>query len=286
VSTTRIALRALVGARLGRRYYVTAVTTGTSTVNRILDTKRTEPADEWDGSTIYFTAGTAPKEALVKGGAPENGYLFLDTDLGSVPSVGATYEILKGYSITDLNDAIDWALAESYPALYLPVNDFATAEVTGTSLYSLAEAWRSITQVRRKISGSSSPVQYEVLSEGNDYFLRHGTAGLVYEANYTTETGITLHFTGRGYPTLDAADASTTIVPSQLIVHGALAYLYDKGSSADEVSMGQKFEQEAQKHLQLFERAKSTYRMRPQRITASFPRMSITNDGSSVEGNW
>lgn len=284
MSYSRTALRSLIGARLGRRYYLSAVTTGTSTVNRILDTKRTESADEWDGATIYFTAATAPKETLVRGSAPENGYLYLDTDLGSVPAIGATYELTKGFTITDYNDAIDWALAESYPSVYLPVNDYATTETTGTSLYSLNEAWREITQVRRQIDGSSAPVEYEVLSEGTDYVIRHGVSGLVYESNYTTKTGLVLHFVGRGLPTLAAADASTTIVPAPLIVHGALAYLYDKGSSADEIAMGQKFEQEAQKHLALFEKAKATYRMRPQAITARIPRIEITNDGSSITG--
>lgn len=280
MTTARSAYRAAIGKRCGRGLYVASTTTGTSTTSQIVDSARTEFPKAFDGAQIYFASATAPKVALIKGGS--EGRLFLDTALGSIPASGAAYEIFKGLTLDDYNDAIDFAHADAYPSQYLAINSFATEETTGTSIYALAEAWRSITQVRREIDGSSSPVQYEVLSEGNDYFIRMGTAGLVYEANYTTKTGIALHFQGKGILTIDTTDASTSVAPLQLIVHGALHYLYSKGSNADELALGQKFDKKAQEHLALFEQAKMTYRMRPQRITASLPRVDITNDGSSA----
>jgi hypothetical protein len=114
-----------------------------------------------------------------------------------------------------------------------------------------------------------------------------GTTGLVFEANYTTKTGLVLHFVGKAVMTLGASDASTSSAPVQVIVPGALHYLYSKGSNADELALGQKFDAKAKEQLGLFNQARRTFRMRQQTITARIPRVEITNDGSRVtEGDW
>lgn len=279
MTTTRAQFRTHIGKALGRRYYVSSTTVGTSTATQVVDTKRNEARSEWDGAEILVGSD----RVTVRGSEPSSGRIYLDRALsGGAPATGTAYELLKGWTFNDIDEATDWAHANCYPALYLPVNDTATTETTGTSIYALTESWRSITQVRREVDGSANPIEYEVLFEGNDYFLRHGTAGLVYEANYTTKTGINLHFIGRGILTIDSSDASTSLAPWQVIVPGALHYLYDKGINADESVMTQRLDQEAQRQLQLFEEAKKTYRMMPQRLTARLPRVDITNDGSSA----
>lgn len=281
MTVTRSAYRAAAGKRCGRGLYVSSTTTGTSTVNEIVDTTRTEFPAAFDGSTIYFSGVTAPKVALVRGSDPV-GRIFLDTDLGSVPASLSAYELFKGLTLADYDDAIDWAFADAFPHFYLPINDRTVTETAGTSTITLAESWREISQVRRQIVGSTAPVQYEVLTEGTDYLLRQGATGLEYEATYTTVTATKLHFAGRGIATLGSTDASTGIAPLQLIVPGALAYLYGKGSNADELSMGQKFDAKHKEAMALFEQAKIRYRLRPQTITARLPRVFITNDGSAI----
>lgn len=285
MSTTRTALRAALGKLCGRGVYASSATTGTSTTTEIVDTGRTEFPDAWNGASIYFSSATAPKTAIVAGGDPI-GRLYLTTALGSVPASLSAYELFKGLTFDDYNDAIDWACAEAYPHLYLPINDTTTVtEVDATLTYALNESWRFISQVRRQMEGIS-PTSYQALFEGQDYVLRHGPAGLEYETFITPKTGIKLHFVGRGVATLAAADASTTILPSQVIIPGALHYLYSKGSNADELAIGQKFDKKAQEQLALFEKAKMTFRMRPQTITARLPRIQIVNDGSTVANDW
>jgi hypothetical protein len=280
MTIARSAYRAAIGKRLGRSLYISSSTTGTSTVNEIVDSTRTEFPAKFDGASVYFASVTAPKTAIVRGGDP-TGRLFLDSDLGSVPANPSAYEGIVGWTFDDLNDSIDWAHADAYPALYLPINDTSTTESDNVYTYTLTESWRSISEVWREIA-NSSPTQYERIFEGSDYVIRHGASGLEYEALYTPTTGVNLRFVGSGYATIGSSDASTSIAPLQLIVPGALAYLYGKGSNADELAPGQKFDKKAEEQMALFERAKSTYRMRPQALTARMPRVGVTNDGSNV----
>lgn len=284
MTTTRSAFRSAIGKKVGRGLYISSTTTGTSTVNEIVDATRTDFPAKFDGASIYFASVTTPKTAVVRGGDP-TGRVFLDSDLGSIPASSSTYEIFVGWTLDDYNDSIDWAHADAYPSIFLPINDTSTTETTDTFTYSLSESWRSISEVWREVE-SSSPVRYERIFEGSDYVLRHSTLGLEYEALYTPLTGINLRFIGRGIPTIGSTDASTSIAPLQLIVYGALAYLYGKGSNADEMAPGAKFEQRAQEYAQLFERAKNTYRMRPQPKVASIPRIGVWNDGTSIESDW
>lgn len=284
MATTRALFRTHVGRGLGRNYFVSSTTTGISTANEIVDTARTEYEGHWAGSAIYVASATAPRTALVRGNAT-TGRLFLDTDLGSAPASGSVYELYKGFALAIFDEAIDWAHGECYPDLYGPVDDSTTVSETTALTYTLPEAWRDIVQVRREVTGTN-PVRYERMLRGFEYDIRQGTAGLVLQLNYIPLSGTKLHVVGRSIPTLGTADSDTSLLPWQVITPGALAYLYENGSNPDELAVGQKFAQEAQKQLALFERAKQRYAMPREGRTAITPRLEVLNTGSSVPGRF
>src|SRR5574340_668476 len=103
MTTARSAYRAAIGKAIGRRYYASGTTSGTSTVNEVVDATRTEFPAEWDGSSIYFASVTSPNSAIVRGGDP-TGRIFLDSDLGSIPAPSAAYEMFKGFTKQDRSE--------------------------------------------------------------------------------------------------------------------------------------------------------------------------------------
>ena len=287
MSNTRATLRQRVGEALGRRYYVASTTTGTSTVNEIVDAKRTENRLEWDGASIYFTGLTAPNEAVVRGGTDgAAGRLYLDTDLGVGPNSGAFYELVKGYTFNDLNQSLDFAHRDAYPSLYDALDDDTTVtETIGTIKYALNIAWQRVGAVRRQIYGSN-PVRFRELQRGVDYELRRAATGIVFECLYDPDvTGLRLHFTGEKIPTLGSGDASTSDLPIEVVVPAALCWLYTKGANPDEASMAQRFDQEAQQQAALSRQAKQDFRMPRQATAARIPRIGTVNDGSTVRGS-
>ena len=280
MTIARTAYRQHIGRALGRSYWVESTATSTAaTADEVIDTARTEPPDTWDGATILV--GTS--EATVRGSDPKTGRLFLDSLLGGGATASATaYKLLKGFTITDLDEAIDWAFSECYPHVFDPINDNTTVEeVTNTLTYTLTEAWRDITEVRREVRGAN-PTDYATLPR-SWYEIRQGTAGLQFEAiAYTPETGINLWFIGKAIPTLAAAAASTSLLPWQLVVPGALSWLYEKGTDPSESALSARFAQEAQKQLALFEAAKMRYATPRTRRKAWTPGIDAVNDGASI----
>jgi hypothetical protein len=275
MATTRAQFRTHIGKALGRRYYASSTTTGTSTVNELVDSKRTEHRSEWDGAAILISG----QRTLVRGGQPESGRLLLDTDLSSPPATGTAYELLKGWTFDDLDEAIDWAHAEAWPHLFLPVDDTATVEVASQNVYALAEAWRSITRILRQ-DKDSAPTTYSELRPGHDYELRAGAAGFSLELFYTPEAGRKLRVVGRSLLTIGAADASSSTAPWQVITPGSLAWVYDKGADAAEDALRRTFEEEAGKKLAEFEAAKRRYTMPRETPRARTFRMVTVNTGS------
>lgn len=283
--TDRTTYRQQLGRSLGRRFYAKSTTTGTSTTSEIVDSARTEHANEWEGAEIYFSAVTAPKTAIVTRGAGEgDGRLFLATALGSIPASGAAYELVKGWTFDDLNDGIDDAFANSWPFYFDPLDDKTTvSETTGTDLYELQESWREFTSVRRQIKNTTAPVEYEELFEGKQFRLWMGAnKKLVLQTLYATETGLKLWFVGRLLPTLGSTDASAHVIPHPVIVPGALAYLYDKGVNPDEGALNDALVREAEKQRALFEQRKRRFQMFRRAVNAQRPRVTVRNDGSNV----
>lgn len=280
---TRLVLRQLIGQALGRRYYTTSTVSSTATVNELPDVKRTEHAAEWDGATLLVNT----QQALVRG--TSTGRIFLDTDLTSVPDVGSAIEMVKGYTFTDLNDAIDYGHTASYPYIWLPVHDRTTVtETTGVDEYALPATWRIVSGVSREVVGSTAPVTYIPLTEGIDYELVYGTESLVYRSLNSTVTGTHLWFTGEGLLTIGSSDASSSIAPTEVIKHAALFWLYDKGASPDEMALKRSFQQEAEKEKALWEEAKRMFAMpREHKRKVKRPKLNLINEGTSqVAEGW
>lgn len=281
MATSRLTFRQEIGRAIGRRYYQASTLTGTSTVNELVDSKRTESRSEWDGASVYVSSATSPNETIVRGSS--DGRIFLDTDLGSVPAISSAYELLKGWTFGDMNEAINFSHRGAYPALYDPLDDDTTVtETVGIVKYTLDLTWRRIASVRRKINGSN-PVRYETLVPGYHYDLRRSGTGWVYEPLYDPDiTGLNLHFNGEKIPTIGSTDASTSEMPIEVVLPSALYWLYTKGANPDEAAMSARFDQEAQMQAQMAQVAKDRYRMPRQRTVARVGVIGVTNTGATA----
>src|SRR3990167_238733 len=278
MSSARSAIRALIGNGLARGYYVSSTLTALSTTRQLIDSKRVEEREFWNGASLKISS----QEVRVSGGSGE-GRLYLDGTLTGAPASATAYEMVKGWTIADMDRGIDEALRWGYPWIYLPVNDRATnSETTGTTEITLTATWKEIKYVRREIVGSS-PQRWIILVEGRDYTIRVGTSGaLVFEMLYDPVTGTDLHFIGESIMTLAAADASTCAADDQVIIEGALWWLYKKGIQPDEPSLSASFDQKASEHQTLFTAARAQSAMPRETRPVQTPHLVFRNDGRSV----
>lgn len=276
MSSARSVLRPLVGGELGRRYYVSGATNGTSTSDQLTDSRRTEDRDFWNGATIKVAAD----EVLVRGSSPD-GYLYLDTPLpAGAPANPTSYELVKGWTIADLNRGLDEACAWSFPWAFEPLNDSTTVTETDlTPVIALAASWRDVKHVRRQIGTATTPVLWQDLLEGRDFNLRQGAVGLEYEARYTTSTGRKLWFVGEKTLTLAAGDSSTNRAEDRLLVAGGLWWVFKKGPDPAEASTS-RWETKAEKQWALFREACRLYGMPRDSGKVSIPVVTVVNDGS------
>ena len=287
VTTQRSEFRQRVGRALGRKYYDASTVSTGATVNEIPDPKRTERPAHWDGASIKV--GTEAEVYVRGGGGSINtgtGLLCLDRDLAGVPTNGTAYEILKGWTFQDLADSLDWAHKNTWPHFFLPIYDTSTiAEIANTLSYPGPVAWQTITKVSREQVKGATPAWYEEKFEGSEYRIEIDASGnLVLQLLYTPDAGRKIKVEGRQFMTLGAADTSSSVVPWEVIVPGALHYLYDKGISADEMNTALRatFAQESDKQLAIYEQRKVQFKMRQPTRRASFPIISETNTGMTV----
>lgn len=276
MTTTRASYRAHIGRALGRNFYYSGTTTGISAnANEVVDSARTEHDDFFNGAYLRIGSDDRP----LRGGAGVNTNrsptLFVDRALSSTPQSGVAYEVLKTWSFTDVDEAIDDALASMYPYFYDPVDDATTvAEVTGTVQYALPATWQEIGLVQRKIA-DSSPVRYGDLIPGSDYDIRDDAASRVIILNYSPYTGLTVRIFAKAIPTLGSSDASTSIHPWQVVVPGALAWLYTKGANPDQGGLSRQFEQKAIQAQALFERRKQQLAQHHPAYPLAFPLIRV-----------
>lgn len=289
--TTRLALRAEIGAQAPRNYYKTSVTTAVAaTASRIMDAARTEHDKFWSGAYIRV----AGQDRLVRGGTGASvgrtPQLYVDVPFAAPIGNAVTYELAKGWPLTDYDKAIDRCLEASYPWLFDPIDDRATVVEDPTlqpQIYALPPAWREVDGVREQIF-NSNPLDYRALFETQDYFLRQGAAGLELELRFQPTTPQPIWFTGQSIATLGAADNANTIAPIAPIVHGALYFLYSKGVQPDEGQTEVNFQSEAQRHFGIWQGLLHSLPMadRGQR-TIIAPRVRVVNDGrSTTTGGW
>lgn len=287
VTTQRSEFRARVGRALGRHWYDSSTTATGSTVNKIVDPKRTERPAHWDGASIKV--GTEA-EVFVRGGGGSinagSGMIYLDRDLTGAPTNGTAYEIIKGWTLQDLIDAIDWAHRNTWPHFYLPYRDVAAiTEVANTIEYPLPVDVQAVTRIWREDVKGQTPSWYTEKFEDVEYRLTVNAAGtLVVELLFTPEAGRKIKVEGRQWMSIGAADTATSIVPWEVIVPGSLHYLYDKGISPDQMNSALRatFDAEAEKQLSIFKTRCVEFKMRTPRRRGSFPIIGETNLGNTV----
>lgn len=289
--TTRKQYRHKVGRALGRNYWDVSTVGASATANEIPDAKRTEYPAFWDGASLKVVGSD---EVYLRGGGGSirtgTGKLYTDRALsGGAPAQGVEYEVLKGWTFADVDEALEWSFDQSYPEFFTPISDTSTAvEVANTISTTLPATWKHIAQVRREAVKGATPAFYEPLYEGRDFRIGYAATGaLTLELLFTPEAGRKIWVLGRAAPTLASGDAGTGTpdIPWQVIVPGALHYLFDKGINADDVggALTKRFESEAAIQLSLFEKRKTEFRMKPMQVRrASFPVISETNIGLTV----
>ncbi len=277
-SSARSALRELVGDSLGRGYYAKSTAQPGSTASRIVDTKRVEFEASWEGAALLISG----EEAVVTSNDPD-GSLYLAAALaGGAPANGTSYELLRGWTFKDLNRALGEALARCYPWLYEPLNDRTTVtEAADTYLYTLNVAWKKVTQIRRKVP-NSSPEQWQDWLEGREYVLRRAASGaLELELRVTPIAGNPLWVIGEKAITLASGDSATCPADDQVIVDGALWWLFDKGPDPAEAQQS-RWTPKAERQWQMFQQSRITFAMERPPDRVKVPRLAVTNDGSSV----
>lgn len=279
MANTRKQFRTAVGKALPRGYYAEGTTDAGTTADQIKDADRVEHDAYWDGASLLVGGN----ERIVQGGSAKGNLLFLEVALASAPVDGSAYELVKGFTFAQFNEAIDRAHERSYPQLYNAIDDKTTVSETKDVLeYTLNDAWRDITMVLREIEGSS-PARFRGILAPSDYDLIQTNTGLKFFTKYQpTKTGLKLWFVGKGLMTIGAADTATSLAPIELIKHGALWWLYEN-HPPDELLSGQRHEAEANKHLQLFEKLKLEVPMLRQPRRARTPRLTwISTRGTTA----
>lgn len=283
--TTRLAYRQALGNRL-KSFYVTGTLDAGSTDAQIVDADRTEPRDTWAGATIRLQTATA-QERLVRAGSPAGGLIFLDTRLSDSPAAAVAYEIVKGWTITDFNDAIDWAFEQMFPTIFEPVDDLTTfAEIAETLEYTLTAAWREVNEVHEEVQGSS-PKRWRKMTPGLEYELMPSGVGFILRlTTIDPVAGLDFRIVGRKVATIAATDAATSSLPISVVTEGALAFLYRKGLNPDQSALSANFEKKAKEAMTFFEEGKRRYRTPRRPRTAYGPRFAVVNDGSTSEGGF
>lgn len=238
---------------------------------------RTEHDEHWNGATIRV--GTADRP--VRGGAGVNTgrtpTVFLDHDLPSTPAISTNYELLKAFTFTDVDEAIDNTLANMYPYFYDPVDDSTTViEADSVLEYALPSTWREIYKVEREIL-NSSPTRYRHLSPG-EYLLREGPTTMVVILQYFPFTGVNLRFGARALPVLGTSDSASSIHPYQVVTPGALAYLYEKGGNPDAGNLSQRWVQEGQRQAAIFERRRREFHQNRETREGYYPLIRVSQN--------
>lgn len=277
--TTRAEFRKAVGRDLGRRFYLTGAVASGSTTDELVVTTMNAYEAEWDGATLRING----EEVLVRGTAP--GRIFLDVALSNgAPTAGAAFEMVKGFTVQDLDDAIDYAFRASYPAIFDPIDDqgVSIVEVSGQELYVLPASWQVVTHVMREVKGTASPVLYDPYLEGFDWEIIQTTAGLTYRSRRVTETGVKLWFHGEATAALGAADIDTSRVPLDIVKYGALYWLYQKGTNPDELAINATFDKEEDDAEKDWGRSKVQLGMaRESQRKVKRPRVGVVNTGNT-----
>jgi len=280
--TTRAQYRESIGRQLGRSYYAKSTLNAAtaSTTTTLLDPARTENPDYWNGSSV-FIGGV---ERMVMGGtskqdAISNAGIYLDRPLAGVPALATPYELLKGWQFADMHEGIDRAHTLSYPYLFdtqtVLVNEAADTE---NVVASAAGNWRNIGEVNRMDIGAT---RYRPLREGYDYKWRVSGGQWLLLPMYTTELGAVLQFIADVPMSFAPGDDTTqSIANIDLIVAGALWWLYDKGANPDEAALQDKWSRESDKWASRFEALKHQFAMPYQgRNKVIRPAVEVVNTG-------
>lgn len=282
--STRATYRQLIGGALGRFYYVKSTTTAVGGTTYLIDKKRTEEPDFWNGGSCLVNGEVVP----IRGGQGIDNTLadpqvMLDFAASGAIGNAVNYELVKGWTFDDLNASIDHSLAMCYPYIFTTF-DLTVAEITNTADYDLtgSSAWRHIAWVKRQWE-SLSPTQWWVMQDGFHYDIERKTDGTMrLSTKYAAKTGVSFRIHGDQVLTLAAADASTSFVDDDLVVAGALAWLFQKGSNADEAALSGPFKDKAAQHRQNFEMLKRQFAIPREQSKVKRPRVDITNEGTEV----
>lgn len=258
--TTRQEYRQHAGRAIGRDYYASSTTTTASPdASTIVDVARTEHDTFWNGATLRISS----QDRLVRGGAGANTgrspTLTLDRDLTSTPSISTNYEIVKAFSFTDFDEALDDSLGNLWPYFFDPIDDTSTLTVANTIEYALDANWREIYRVQMQLDTTTTPSRFRDLVPGQHYEIYTDPANMRLHLYNTPQPSLALRIFARAIPSISSNDASTSIHPHHVVVPGMLAYLYRKGANADAGALSQRWEAKAAQAQAVYERRRTVF---------------------------
>ena len=279
MSTTRLALRGHAGKLLPQGWYVSSTSTAAATRNNeILDATRTENDDFWNGAYARITGQI---DSRVRGGAGASTgrtpSVLLDQNLASVVAISTNYELLKGWSFAQFDEAIDDALGDSWPYLFDAVDDTSTLLVDQQIEYPLTATWRQVVQVEQEIF-NTTPTRYQLLVPGTGYDIDETASALSLRLRFIPSgslVGLKLRIKARAIPTLGSADASATVHPWQALTPGILANLYRSGPNPAEGALSTRWEKRADAMQALFERRLHRYAITRTPVDTKIPSVRV-----------
>lgn len=141
---SRQTLRRLLARDLGMEYnrrtgkdygQLTSASSGTS----MADSALAQQTDFWAGSSLLVVKSDATVNCrLIKNFTTAGGIFTLDTSLGYTPATNDVYEVHSGWDGVDLNNAINRAIEDAFPAFYDFTSDSSIVIQEDKTTYSLS----------------------------------------------------------------------------------------------------------------------------------------------------
>lgn len=280
MTTSRAQLRAHAGKQLPRGYYVSGTTTVAATLNtEIIDANRTENDDYWNGAV----ARVGTEDRPLRGGAGASTTItpkvFTDVAFTSAVALSTNYEILKGWSFQQFDEAIDDTLMDSWPYFFDSVDDLGVTVTLADQVieYALPATWRHVQQIEMQIA-ASVPTRYQALMPGYAYNIDEQAASLSLRLRFIPTgslVGLKLRIKAHAIPTLAAADSSTTVHPYHVLVPGILANLYRQGVNPDEGALQTRLARQADLMQALFEKRLHRFAIARAPVDTKIPFVSV-----------
>ncbi len=192
--------------------------TTAASVSTLIDTGRgrgfENRTDFWKNSILKIYSGTGSgSEVTVTSFNPTTGTFTFRPTVASAISASTAYELHKLFSPTQLNTAINAAIAQGYPAWFSYVRDSTTVLATSALEYTLPATIDALTKVEIETTTTSAP---QILKNWS-----HDVANSKLVLDKQPQAGKKLYLSGIGRPSSLSSDTDATVVDPEFIYAAA-----------------------------------------------------------------